>query len=73
MQYEEILKLVKGVSEAGLTNFEYTEGNIRIVMSCPYRKADSRWRSLLRHRLLRHLRLQQLLQRRHPMISPEIS
>lgn len=35
MQYEEILKLVKGVSEAGLTNFEYTEGNIRIVMSCP--------------------------------------
>ena len=27
MQYEEILKLVKGVAEAGLTNFEYTEGN----------------------------------------------
>ena len=26
MQYEEILKLVKGVAEAGLTNFEYTEG-----------------------------------------------
>ena len=38
MQYEEILKLVKGVSEAGLTNFEYTEGNIRIVMSCPENK-----------------------------------
>ena len=38
MQYEEILKLVKGVSEAGLTNFEYTEGTIRIVMSCPENK-----------------------------------
>lgn len=35
MQYEEILKLVKGVAEAGLTNFEYTEGNIHISMSCP--------------------------------------
>lgn len=39
MRYEEILELVKGVSEAGLTNFEYTEGNIRIVMSCPENKA----------------------------------
>ena len=38
MRYEEILELVKGVSEAGLTNFEYTEGNIRIVMSCPENK-----------------------------------
>ena len=41
MQYEEILKLVKGVSEAGLTNFEYTEGNIRIVMSCPENKGPA--------------------------------
>ncbi|HIW60129.1 MAG TPA: acetyl-CoA carboxylase biotin carboxyl carrier protein [Candidatus Anaerobutyricum avicola] len=41
MQYEEILKLVKGVSEAGLTNFEYTEGNIRIVMSCPEHKGPA--------------------------------
>ncbi len=38
MQYEEILKLVKGVAEAGLTNFEYTEGNIHISMSCPENK-----------------------------------
>lgn len=35
MDYEQILELVKEVSKAGLTNFEYTEGNIRIAMSCP--------------------------------------
>lgn len=35
MDYQQILELVKEVSKAGLTNFEYTEGNIRIVMSCP--------------------------------------
>ena len=35
MQYQEILELVKAVSEAGLSNFEYTEGNISISMSCP--------------------------------------
>lgn len=35
MRYEEILELVKAVSDAGLSNFEYTEGNIRISMSCP--------------------------------------
>ena len=35
MDYQEILELVKEVSKAGLTNFEYTEGNIRIAMSCP--------------------------------------
>ncbi|MDO5146470.1 MAG: acetyl-CoA carboxylase biotin carboxyl carrier protein [Eubacteriales bacterium] len=35
MRYEEILELVKAVSDAGLSNFEYTEGNIRIAMSCP--------------------------------------
>ncbi len=35
MQYNEILALVKAVSEAGLSNFEYTEGNLHIAMSCP--------------------------------------
>ena len=35
MDYQQILELVKEVSTAGLTNFEYTEGNIRIAMSCP--------------------------------------
>ena len=35
MDYRQILELVKEVSKAGLTNFEYTEGNIRIAMSCP--------------------------------------
>ena len=35
MDYQQILELVKEVSKAGLTNFEYTEGNIRIAMSCP--------------------------------------
>ena len=35
MDYQQILELVQEVSKAGLTNFEYTEGNIRIAMSCP--------------------------------------
>lgn len=35
MQYEQILELVKEVSKAGLSNFEYTEGDVRIAMSCP--------------------------------------
>lgn len=35
MDYQQILELVKEVSKAGLTNFEYTEGNISIAMSCP--------------------------------------
>ena len=35
MDYQQILELVKEVSKAGLTNLEYTEGNIRIAMSCP--------------------------------------
>ena len=35
MDYQQILELVKEVSKAGLTNFEYTEGKIRIAMSCP--------------------------------------
>lgn len=35
MDYQQILELVKEVSKVGLTNFEYTEGNIRIAMSCP--------------------------------------
>ena len=35
MDYQQILELVKEVSKAGLTNFEYTEGNIRIAISCP--------------------------------------
>ena len=35
MDYQQILELVKEVSKAGLTNFEYTEGNIRIAMGCP--------------------------------------
>ena len=35
MDFQQILELVKEVSKAGLTNFEYTEGNIRIAMSCP--------------------------------------
>lgn len=38
MDYQQILELVKEVSKAGLTNFEYTEGNIRIAMSCPQPK-----------------------------------
>ena len=32
MDYQQILELVKEVSKAGLTNFEYT---VRIAMSCP--------------------------------------
>ena len=35
MDYQQILELVKEVSKAGLTNFEHTEGNIRIAMSRP--------------------------------------
>lgn len=35
MDQQQILELVKEVSKAGLTNFEYTEGNIHIAMSCP--------------------------------------
>lgn len=34
MQYEDIIKLVREVSKAGLAHFEYTEGNIHIVMGC---------------------------------------
>lgn len=34
MQYEDIIKLVREVSQAGLAHFEYTEGNIHIVMGC---------------------------------------
>lgn len=35
MQYEQILELVREVSKAGLSNFEYTEGDVKIAMSCP--------------------------------------
>ena len=45
MDYQQILELVKEVSKAGLTNFEYTEGNIRIAMSCP--QPVSHYRKLL--------------------------
>ena len=31
MDYQQILELVKEVSKAGLTNFEYTEGNIKEI------------------------------------------
>ena len=41
MQYQEILELVKAVSEAGLSNFEYKEGNISISMSCPEVKTNA--------------------------------
>ena len=41
MQYQEILELVKAVSEAGLSNFEYKEGNISITMSCPEVKTNA--------------------------------
>lgn len=41
MDYQQILELVKEVSKAGLTNFEYTEGNIRIAMSCPQPEGKS--------------------------------
>ncbi|MBQ9156639.1 MAG: hypothetical protein IJ137_07655 [Eubacterium sp.] len=33
MQFEELLKLVKEVGQAGLTDFEYNEGNLHIKMS----------------------------------------
>ncbi len=33
MQFEELLKLVREVGQAGLTDFEYQEGNIHIRMS----------------------------------------
>lgn len=38
MQYDEILALVREVAKAGLSSFEYTEGNIHISMSCPQDK-----------------------------------
>ena len=41
MQYQEILELVKAVSEEGLSNFEYKEGNISISMSCPEVKTNA--------------------------------
>ena len=48
MDYQQILELVKEVSKAGLTNFEYTEGNIRIAMSCPQPEE----KLLCRHQIL---------------------
>lgn len=38
MQMEELLRLVKQVGDAGLSNFEYKEGNIYISMSCAVEK-----------------------------------
>ena len=35
MEYDQILELVKAVSKAGLSNFEYQEGDVRLSMSCP--------------------------------------
>jgi acetyl-CoA carboxylase biotin carboxyl carrier protein len=35
MEYDQILELVKEVSKAGLSNFEYQEGDVKIAMSCP--------------------------------------
>ncbi|MDO4942953.1 MAG: acetyl-CoA carboxylase biotin carboxyl carrier protein [Lachnospiraceae bacterium] len=35
MEYDQILELVKEVSKAGLSNFEYQEGDVRLSMSCP--------------------------------------
>jgi acetyl-CoA carboxylase biotin carboxyl carrier protein len=35
MEYNQILELVKEVSKAGLSNFEYQEGDVKIAMSCP--------------------------------------
>lgn len=40
MQYNEILALVKAVSEAGLSHFEYTEGNLHIAMNCPEKSKE---------------------------------
>lgn len=41
MQMEELLRLVKQVGDAGLSNFEYKEGNIYISMSCAEEKPKS--------------------------------
>ena len=35
MEYEQILELVREVSKAGLLNFQYSEGDVNISMSCP--------------------------------------
>lgn len=37
MEYEQILELVREVSKAGLLNFQYSEGDVNISMSCPER------------------------------------
>lgn len=34
MEYEHIVELVREVSKAGLSHFEYSEGNIHISMGC---------------------------------------
>lgn len=35
MEYSQILELVREVGKAGLSHFEYTEGNLHFSMSCP--------------------------------------
>lgn len=35
MEYNQILELVREVSNAGLSSFEYKEGDVAISMSCP--------------------------------------
>ena len=39
MDYEHIVALVREVSQAGLSHFEYTEGNIHISMGCRPKEA----------------------------------
>ncbi len=39
MEYNQILELVREVSKAGLSNFEYKEGEVQISISCPEAKA----------------------------------
>lgn len=39
MDYEHIVALVREVSRAGLSHFEYTEGNIHISMGCGPKEA----------------------------------
>ncbi len=40
MEYNQILELVREVSNAGLSSFEYKEGDVAISMSCPDNSAQ---------------------------------
>ncbi|MCQ2492723.1 MAG: acetyl-CoA carboxylase biotin carboxyl carrier protein [Lachnospiraceae bacterium] len=41
MEYNQILELVREVSNAGLSSFEYKEGDVAISMSCPDTSAQA--------------------------------